>query len=107
MDAAVEACGIPPKPRVAVLPELFTIGYRLDLIPGAALELEASGNSLRRPRKLGYGSRRSFVASSGIVKTVPVFRSLFLANAEKVTSSRAWGSRFSREAPPPGFGISE
>ena len=98
MDAAVKACGIPPKPRVAVLPELFTIGYRLDLIPGAALEPEALRELplAKAAESLGIwivGGSFPVRGPRGIVNTVPVFDPMgcLAHTAEKVHLFRSMG----------------
>jgi predicted amidohydrolase len=98
MDAALEACGMPPKPRVAVLPELFTIGYRLDLIPGAALEPGALGDL---PLADAAGSLGIWIVGGsfpvrgpkGITNCVPVFdpRGRLAHTAEKIHLFRSMG----------------
>ncbi len=98
MEAAVEACGIPPVPRVAVLPELFTVGFRLDLIPGVALEPGALGDLplAKAAKSLGIwvvGGSFPVRGPGGIVNTVPVFDpgGRLVHTAEKIHLFRSMG----------------
>lgn len=78
MKRAVSACVKAPVPDVAVLPELFTIGYRLDRIREAAL---TPSDLQKLPLARAAGSAGVWIVggsfpvrtSRGIVNTMPVF----------------------------------
>jgi predicted amidohydrolase len=78
MERALEACSIAPFPDVAVLPELFSIGFLLDAMDAAALEPgDLPGLPLARvARECGmwlFGGSFPVRTSGGIVNTMPVY----------------------------------
>lgn len=78
MERAVKACSITPAPDVAVLPELFTIGFVMDRIEGAALDPHDLANLPLAGVASEFGTwilGGSFPVrtSRGIVNTMPVY----------------------------------
>ncbi len=78
MERAVKACSIAPLPDVSLLPELFTIGFVMDRIEGAALApSDLSGLPLAlAARECGtwvLGGSFPVRTTRGIVNTMPVF----------------------------------
>lgn len=78
MERSIAAISTAPLPDVAVLPELFTIGFALDRIDGAALSLsDLSGLPLARvARECGMwvlGGSFPVRTSRGVVNTMPVY----------------------------------
>ncbi|MFO7627812.1 MAG: nitrilase-related carbon-nitrogen hydrolase [Candidatus Fermentibacteraceae bacterium] len=78
MERAIEACSRTPFPDVSVLPELFTIGFVMDRIEGAAIDLpELADLPLARvARECGtwvIGGSFPVRTPGGIVNTMPVY----------------------------------
>lgn len=98
MERAVSACSAQPLPDVAVLPELFTIGYVLHRIRGAALNPSDLG-SLPLARVAGstgiWVLGGSFPVSTprGVINTMPVYDPLgrLVHTAEKIHLFRSMG----------------
>ena len=91
MQRAVEACSAAPSPDVSLLPELFTIGFVMDRIGGAALDPSslAALPLARAARECGswiIGGSFPVSTTRGIVNTIPVFSpsGLLVHTSEKI-----------------------
>jgi predicted amidohydrolase len=78
MKRALDACSALPLPDVAVLPELFTVGFKLDSISGAALHPEELDTLplAKLAGELGIwliGGSHPVRTSRGIINSMPVY----------------------------------